>query len=77
MLNPIDHVWSWLKPYMKRQLNENREDLLKRERTDGQLMLRIFMLEVTDRLDNQMIINYFHHVVAYYGDFIEEKDMKY
>ena len=84
ILNPIEHVWSWLKSYVKRELNENREDLLSRDRTDGQSMLgrrkemlRRFMLEATEKLDNQMILNYCNHVVDYYGDCIEEKDMKY
>ena len=69
---------------MKRELNKNREDLLSRDRTDRQSMLgrrkemlRRFMLEATEKLDNQMILNYCNHVVAYYGDCIEEKDMKY
>ena len=65
IINPIEHVWSWLKSYVKIQMNENREDLLRRDRMDGwsmlgrrKEMLRRFMLEATDRLDNQLIINF-------------------
>ena len=65
MINPIENVWSWFKSYVKRQLNENIEDLFRRYRTDGQSMLgrrkemlRRFMLEATGKMEDQMIINF-------------------
>ena len=60
MLNPIEMVWSVFKSYVKRKLDENREELLNRDGEETLVRKRsrylmIFMMEEEDKVTDEFL----------------------
>ena len=82
MLNPIEMVWSVFKSFVKRKLDEHREELLDREgeetlKAKRSRYLQMFMTEAEDEVTDELLERVCSRVKVHYTKCIRMEDMEY
>ena len=82
MLKPIEMVWSVFKSFMKRKLDENREELLDREgeetlKSKRSRYLQRFMTEAEDEITDEVLERLCSRVKVHYTKCVRMEDMEY